>query len=82
MVNFDLLGIQGMKSAFLQRHVQHDSGPVFNAVVCATDLEHLDPAIAFEMHNATMQRNQDFGDSPIAGVIDTELSIRLELDEP
>jgi hypothetical protein len=82
VIDFDLPGLQRLKGTRFQGHVKHIGGPVFKAVVCASDLEHLDPAIAFQVYSSSVGRNQNLGNSPIASMVDTHLTVRFELGQP
>lgn len=69
MVDLHLPNIQRQPSILLDGHAQVAGGPVFNVAVWVNGLEHLDPAIAFEMHQCPVRRDEDLADGPIAAAI-------------
>jgi hypothetical protein len=69
MVDLNLSGIQSMKSSLLKGHVQAAGSPIFCVAVCADCPEHLDPAIAFEMNQAALRRDEDLADRTVATAI-------------
>src|SRR5574341_1601785 len=82
MVDLDLPDLQRQPGALLDGHAQVAGGPVFNVAVWVNGLEHLDPAVAFEMHHCAVRRNEHFADGAIAAAIKVHQPIALELGQP
>src|SRR4030066_971032 len=65
MIDLNLPGIQCMEGSLLNGHVQADRCPVFRLAVCADRLKNLDPAIPFEVNQASLNWNEDLTDRTV-----------------
>ena len=81
MIDFFLLDIQGEEGGFFNGHLQVTSRPIFYVGVCADCPEHLDPAIAFEMHQTSLGRDQDLSNGAVTTSIKTDLPSTFQLGE-
>lgn len=82
MVDFNLPGIQRMKSGLLKGHVQAAGSPILRVAVCADRPKTLDPAIAFEMNQTALRGDEGFANCPIAPAIQADFPIALQLRQP
>ena len=82
MIDFDLPGIQSIEGRLFQGHGELAGGPVFRVAICADRPKDFDPTIPLEMYPAPVPRNENVPDGPIAGAVNADFAIGLELGEP
>lgn len=74
-----LLGIWGMENRIFNTHLQVAGRPIFSVAICADCPKHFDPSIALEMYQASSSRSEDFTDSTIVCMVNTDFPITFEL---
>jgi len=66
MVRFDAPRVKGVLRTLGDAHPQVAGGPVFNAAVWGSNLEHFDEAISLQMNDGATAQNQHCTDRSVA----------------
>jgi hypothetical protein len=82
MVLFDAPQVKGVLRTLSDAHPQVAGGPVFNAAVWGSHLEHFDEAVSLQMNDGAMVRNQHCTDRSVARTIWINQAIGFQLGQP